>query len=95
LPLAVEILMLETIRGCLFNVARHANARSVQVRILADEWRITAVVSDDGDGFDPASVPSGHHGLALMRQRVELARGRFRIDSRLGAGTTVEVEVPV
>ena len=95
LPLAVEILILETVRGCLANVANHAKADTVEVHVGVADGRIRLDIRDNGAGFDPAAVPPGHHGLGLMTQRVELARGTFHIQSEQGAGTTVHVEVPV
>lgn len=95
LPLAVEILVLETVRGCLANVANHAKADTVVVRVQVADARIQLDIRDDGCGFDPASVPPGHHGIGLMSQRVGLARGTFQVSSEQGVGTTVHVEVPV
>lgn len=95
LPLAVEILVLETVRGCLANVASHAKADSVTVVVSVTQRTIVTELRDDGCGFDPAAVEPGHHGLALMARRVELARGKFEISSSPGAGTTVKLEVPV
>ncbi|MGH8901246.1 MAG: sensor histidine kinase [Egibacteraceae bacterium] len=95
LPLAVEILVLEVVRGCLGNVAKHAHARTVVVELDVTDALITVQVRDDGRGFDPAHVPAGRHGLALMQQRVELARGRFTVRSGDSGGTKVEVEVPL
>jgi len=94
-PFAVEILLLETVRGCLANVARHAQASRVDVGVDVNGSSIVASVRDDGRGFDPRAVPPGHDGLALMSQRIELARGRFAVRSAPGKGTTVQVEVPV
>lgn len=95
MPLAVEILVLETVRGCLTNVARHADASRVEVDVAVRGGMLRARVEDDGVGFDPEDVGSGHHGLVLMAQRVELARGRLRVDSTPGKGTRVDLEVPV
>lgn len=95
LPLAVEILVLETVRGCLANVALHARAQSVAVSVGVNERHMVVRVRDDGCGFDRAAVGAGSHGLTLMEQRVELARGRFVIASAPGCGTTVQMEVPV
>ncbi|MDP8978648.1 MAG: sensor histidine kinase [Actinomycetota bacterium] len=95
LPLAVEILVLETVRGCLTNIGRHAKASSVEVSIAATDGSLTVEVADDGRGFDPSAVPPGHHGLALMAQRAELARGSFTVDSAVGEGTRVRLEVPL
>ncbi|MDQ3973567.1 MAG: histidine kinase [Actinomycetota bacterium] len=95
LPLAVEITLLETVRGCLANVARHADARRVDIRLRVEGPTISATVRDDGRGFDAHAVPASRQGLALMAQRVELARGTFEVDSAPGRGTRVHVEVPL
>jgi signal transduction histidine kinase len=95
LPHAVEILLLETVRGCLANVARHAAATTVEVVVELTEQAVALSVRDDGRGFDPGHVEHGHHGLALMAQRVELTRGRFTVTSALGRGTQIDVEVPL
>lgn len=95
LPLAVEILLLETVRGCLVNVGRHAGAERVSVRLEASHSGISASICDDGRGFDPAAVREGSHGLSLMAQRVGLARGHFEVVSAVGQGTRVHVEVPL
>ncbi len=94
LPYAVEILLLETARGCLVNTANHSGAEEACVAVTADETRVRLSISDDGKGFDPQAVDEGHHGLALMRQRTELARGSFTVDSTPGRGTRITVEVP-
>jgi signal transduction histidine kinase len=95
LPLAVEILLLETVHGCLANVVNHAGADKVVVRVDVTRERISLEVRDNGRGFDPDAVPPGHHGLGLMAQRVELAHGVFRVESEPGSGTSVQVEVSV
>jgi two-component system, NarL family, sensor histidine kinase UhpB len=50
-------------------------------------------IRDDGVGFDPATgaelVRNGHFGLVAMRERLELAGGRFQLESRPGAGVTL------
>lgn len=94
LPFAVELLAFETVRGGLANVEKHAGATSLHVSFEADEGRLVLVMRDDGRGFDPATVGERSHGLALMRQRAELARGRFDITSTIGEGTTIRLEVP-
>ncbi|MGH8909369.1 MAG: sensor histidine kinase [Egibacteraceae bacterium] len=95
LPLAVEILVMEVVRGCLSNVAKHARAHNVVVQLNATDSLLTVCVHDDGRGFTPETVPAGHHGLALMQQRVELVLGRFTVHSGERAGTRIEVEVPL
>ncbi|HEX6256289.1 MAG TPA: ATP-binding protein [Euzebyales bacterium] len=94
LPFAVELLTYETVRGCLANVEKHAEATKVQVEFQLDEGRLVVLMQDDGRGFDATRVGTRSHGLALMRQRAELARGSFDISGVHGAGTTVRLEVP-
>lgn len=95
LPFAVEILALEVVRGCLANVARHAEATSAEVSVTVLDRRLRVTVRDDGCGFDPGHVADGSHGLALMAQRIELANGRFEVRSAPGQGTAVTAEVPL
>lgn len=87
----------------LSNVVKHARARAVRVSLSAEGGEATLAVSDDGVGFDPSrsvakarpgSQPVGGFGLISMRERVEALHGTFRIRSRRGAGTTIEVAVP-
>jgi signal transduction histidine kinase len=76
------------------NVAHHANAKklSVKLEILNDNLRLT--VQDDGLGFDPHDKAStGHFGLVGMKERAELSGGRLKIDSQKGKGAKVVLEI--
>ncbi len=95
LPHATEILLAETVAGCLANVVKHAGATRAAVRVATEPGGVGLEVADDGRGFDPAQVGDGHHGLALMRQRVALVSGHFVVDSAPGRGTVVRLGVPV
>jgi signal transduction histidine kinase/ligand-binding sensor domain-containing protein len=77
------------------NVAKHAQAKQVQVRLTRSDSRVRLVVSDDGVGFNPdGSGKSGGLGLINMRERVHQLNGTFEFDSKPGHGTTVKAEVP-
>jgi signal transduction histidine kinase len=80
----------------LANVRQHAWASTVTVELLDIEEGCLVRVVDDGAGYDPADVEDrpGHLGLALIRERAELAGGWCRIESSPGSGTTVEFWVP-
>lgn len=93
LPFSVELLIVETVRGCLANVARHARATSAVVSLTVRDCHVAVEVADDGCGFDSAQTAGGH-GLALMAQRVEMAKGRFAVRSAPGQGTTVTMQAP-
>lgn len=94
LPFAVELLVFDTIRGCVANVEKHARATTLDIALDVTDTRINVILRDDGRGFDAAAVGSGSHGLALMRQRAELARGQFEVTGGPDAGTTVQLQVP-
>ncbi len=99
LPPQAEVQLLRIIQEALTNVRKHARAGRVWVwlGVAADgERRFRAEVVDDGCGFDPtAPPPGGHFGLAVMRERAELAGGRLEVHSAPGRGTRVLVEVPI
>lgn len=92
-------LLLGAARELLANAARHAEARSVSVRLVEAGGELTLTVSDDGRGFDADELSDrlaeGHIGLAALRLRVESARGTLEIRSAPGSGTTAEIHLPV
>jgi signal transduction histidine kinase len=77
------------LREALTNVARHAHAETVHVRIQAGPQGILVEIEDDGRGFDPAAVRPEAIGLGSMRQRIELLGGDFQVISRPGGPTIV------
>jgi signal transduction histidine kinase len=77
----------------LTNVAKHAGTDGARIRLSHPGNRLCLVVEDDGRGFEPNGARSG--GLANIRDRVEALHGQVRIDSRLGAGTSVRAELPL
>lgn len=82
------------IREALHNALKHAPGAGVRVALRADLGNITAIVKDDGPGFDPAVVADGHYGLIGIRERAEALGGSARISSRRGGGTKVVVTLP-
>ena len=78
------------------NVAKHAQATQVQLRIEADEKHLTLTVRDNGKGFDPsaAEARATRLGMTTMQERVIAAGGSLEIESALGKGTTLKARVP-
>jgi signal transduction histidine kinase len=75
------------------NVAKHANAKHVQVRLKRSDGNVSLTVADDGMGFVP-NAPSGGLGLINMRERARQLNGTFEFDGKPGTGTTIRVTVP-
>jgi PAS domain S-box-containing protein len=87
------------VQEALRNVAKHAGADRVGVKLVASHPHILVRVEDDGQGFDLAErkVQPGerHMGLQSMEERVLLLGGTFKVHSRPGQGTRIFAEIPV
>jgi signal transduction histidine kinase len=94
-----EIVIFRIAQEALTNVAKHAGAEHVMVRLTFHDDATHLVVTDDGQGFDPAEAlqTAGTRrawGLLGMQERVTLIGGACEIASKPGKGTTVHVVVP-
>lgn len=88
-PLADELAAV--LRECLTNVAKHADAQTVEVDLSIDAGVVTLRVEDDGSGIPP-DVPLS--GLANMAERAQLLGGTCTIAPRAGGGTRIEWAAP-
>lgn len=92
----IEIGLFRIIQEALSNVEKHAKASNIWVRIDFRPSVVSAVVEDDGRGFDTVeSVGNESFGLMGMRERINLLRGELTIKSEVGKGTRVFVTVPL
>ncbi len=95
LPPAVETAIYRIVQEALTNVARHAQATYVDVLLERRGDQIVTIVEDDGIGFNVEEAMQGSRlGLFGMRERAEMLGGVMTIESTIGAGTTVIVEIP-
>jgi signal transduction histidine kinase len=95
LPLATEDALYRLAQEALNNALRHAQASSVHVRLSRTESGVRLEIADDGIGFDvPEARQSGGVGLHSMAERAAQVGARLEIDSRIGAGSRIIVEVP-
>jgi PAS domain S-box-containing protein len=80
----------------LTNVARHAQATAVHIRLARQANRMSLIVRDNGKGIAPAEVAAPKSlGLIGMRERLRPWQGELKIEGRPGEGTTVIVSVPL
>src|SRR4029079_12801510 len=95
-PPEVAIAIYRIVQEALTNIVKYASARNVDVELLGDDEGVSLIVHDDGAGL-PAGVESSRlsHRIVGMRQRVRALNGTFKISSRAGSGTTVEVYIPL
>ncbi|GAB2515820.1 sensor histidine kinase [Lysobacter humi (ex Lee et al. 2017)] len=89
-----ETLLFRVAQEALNNIAKHARARSVLLRVVERDARLQLQVVDDGVGFDPAERAGGS-GLSGMRERLRLFQGTLDVHSSPGSGTRLRAVVPL
>jgi signal transduction histidine kinase len=84
------------LQEALTNVARHAQARHVEIRLHVLPTAFELVVTDDGRGITAAEVKaSGTLGILGMRERALTWHGRVTVHGERDRGTTVRVFMPM
>lgn len=92
----LQTLLFRVAQEALNNVAKHADAHNVLLRLVVRERRLQLQVADDGRGCDPqAALASGGSGLGGMRERLRLHRGRMELHSVPGEGCRLRAVVPL
>ncbi len=100
LPPAHEIAVYRIVQEALNNAARYASAHAVNVSAVFNTAEFVVRVQDNGKGFTAPErvsdlVASGHYGLMGMQERAELIGARLTILSSPGAGTAIELRLPL
>jgi signal transduction histidine kinase len=93
LSAAVEVAAYRIALEALTNAARHAGAQSCNIRLQAEDSRLTLTVADDGRGLEP----NGRHGVGLhsMRERAEELGGKLTVESGNDGGVRVTAVIPL
>jgi len=88
----VKIVFYRVAQEALNNIAKHSGARQVDVRLECQPGQMNLLIKDDGLGFDAGSIPPGHMGVAIMRERASSIGASLKIESQSGQGTTAELD---
>jgi two-component system, NarL family, sensor histidine kinase UhpB len=89
-----ELAIYRVAQESLTNVARHADAGRVRIRLETGVDSVVLTVSDDGRGFPGGRPPDGHGGIRGMRERALLVGGALAVKPGPGGGAEVRFEVP-
>ncbi|WP_164668074.1 sensor histidine kinase [Virgibacillus doumboii] len=89
-----EIAFFRLVQEALQNAIKHAESTLIKVKLEIKKNSISMVIRDNGKGFDPALKRDKSFGLIGMRERVEMLEGTLSIDSTIGMGTTIRINVP-
>ncbi len=96
LPVHIEIEIYRIVQEAVNNTIKHAKASVIDIQINRLEDEINMHIEDNGTGFDlQAKKKSGGLGLVNLEKRAEKIGGTLHIDSYVGRGTTVILEVPI
>jgi two-component system sensor histidine kinase UhpB len=96
----VELLMYRLAQEALANIRKHSRAESAMIQLRVIQGDLHLIIRDNGRGFDPQAVLQKKYageklGLRSMRERIELAGGKFDISSAPGEGTVLEFTCPL
>jgi PAS domain S-box-containing protein len=95
LPPDHELHIYRIVQEALANVAHHARARRVALRLTRQRQRLVLTVRDNGVGFAPERSRASGLGLVTMRERAELMQADLVVRSVPGHGTEIRIAVPL
>ena len=95
----VETVIYRVVQEALTNIAKHAEANKVYLRMERKESKVWVFIEDDGKGFDVEEVikredPECGVGLLGIRERIVPLKGSFSVQSHPGQGTQLSIEIP-
>jgi len=94
IPQDIKIALYRTAQEAFTNILKHAEATQVVGTLRKDSGQVTLIIRDNGQGFEPESMPAEHLGINIMRERVKNIGASFLIESAPGEGTQISVTWP-
>lgn len=93
----LEITIFRFIQELITNIVKHSNAKKAMIDLTLFDDSIGIIVEDDGVGFDVNQISKNQKGLGLssIKNRAEHLKGDFSIDTSIGKGTTVLINIPL
>lgn len=99
IPLEQEIVIYRVIQELVSNILKHSKATEMSLLLTCfeDDHLLNIMVSDNGKGFDTTanSGDSDGMGLSSLGEMISSLHGEMEIDSQLGKGTTVNIDLPL
>lgn len=92
----LEITIFRIIQELVTNVIKHANASDLQISLTQHEKELNIVIEDNGNGFVVGKLQEKEGmGLGSIERRVEHLEGTMLVDSTLGKGTNIIIDIPL
>jgi signal transduction histidine kinase len=95
LPSAIRHHLYLAVKEVLHNTVKHAAASEIRLRLLLEDASFRLLIEDNGCGFEPGPTSAGADGLINLERRLEQIGGNCTRRTAPGAGTAVEMVVPL
>jgi len=92
-PENLKIVIFRILQEAMNNIAKYSQGNWVGLTLEKTNYRIILKIRDNGVGFDPENCPRGL-GLSSIKERAQLSRGGFILESSPGKGTCLEARWP-
>ncbi|WP_394747122.1 sensor histidine kinase [Spongiimicrobium salis] len=94
---SLELNTFRIIQELVTNIIKHANATKGSIQLTQHEESLNILVEDNGKGFEPKNIKSNSSSIGLrnIEKRIEHLNGNFTIDSTLGKGTSIIIDIPI
>lgn len=94
---SLELTIFRMIQELIANIIKHAEATKASIQFTQHEDRLNIIVEDNGRGFDMAAIKRSQNGMGLgtIEKRIEHLEGTFTVDSVIGKGTSILIDIPV
>lgn len=94
---SLELTIFRILQELITNIIKHAEATKASIQFTQHEDNMNIIVEDNGKGFDMSTVKRTASGMGLgtIEKRIEHLEGSFTVDSVLGKGTSILIDIPV
>ena len=95
LPEKIEIELYQITMELIDNAVKYAAADHFLIQLTRYEDELIVIYEDDGAGFDINQIPSDSNGIVNIKNRIKWLHGEIDIDSAVGIGTTITLNIPI
>jgi signal transduction histidine kinase len=89
----IKLALLRICQEALNNIKKHAQASEVHIALTYNKNAVALLVQDNGIGFNPHTPTSNNYGLTFMSERARLVGGSVIVNSEVGVGTNIYVNI--
>ena len=101
LPPLTSLTVLRIVQEACNNTIKHSEAKNIKIVLSYEKEKVKVEIADDGCGFEVESIEhlqrddGSGFGISIMKERVYLLSGKINIESIIGEGTKISVEIPI